>query len=198
MPITPEKFEALMAWLGPDREQAAEKYLYIRQSLIQIFTWRGVDDAATDELADETFNRVTERIQEIGPTYRGDPALFFLGVARKLIHEYFRTVKYQVPLTNEIIAHLSTDDSEVEVTKKERAYECLKACLKETSPENRELLRSYYSMNKQAKIDRRKELAQGLGINLNHLRVRLHRIRASLHNCIIKCLENDYSGEERD
>jgi hypothetical protein len=46
----------------------------------------------------------------------------------------------------------------------------------------------YYQENKQAKIDHRKQLAAGLGVGLNTLRIRAYRIRARLEQCMDECL----------
>jgi len=185
--LTKESFDTLLTWLDPDRELAGRKYEDIRHSLVKIFTWRGVHDA--EGLADETINRVAEKIQELKADYLGDPALYFYGVAKKLLLEYSRTVQQQVPLPEELAApSLPTDAPDAESATSERMLECLEACLEELSTENREILVSYYSKERQAKIDFRKELAEELGVSVNHLRVRVHRIRASLHECITRCL----------
>ncbi len=195
--LTQESFETLLMWLAPDREQAAEKYENIRHSLIKIFTWRGLNDA--EGLADETINRVAAKVQGIRATYSGEPALYFYGVAKKIIHEYYRTVQQLVPLMEELsTTPLLTGELEDKSDISDREYECLKACLEKLSPENREFILSYYSKVKQAKIDHRKELAKQLGIGVNHLRVRAHRIRATLEKCIIDCLEERYKDEGLD
>jgi hypothetical protein len=81
--LTKESFDSLLAWLDPDREQSARKYESIRRTLIKIFTWRNVSDA--EDLADETINRVAQRVNEVKPYYSGDPALYFYGVAKNLL-----------------------------------------------------------------------------------------------------------------
>ena len=54
---------------------------------------------------------------------------------------------------------------------------------------NRELVLQYYQEEKQAKIDHRRRLAEQLGIALNALRIRAHRIRASLQECVQNCVQ---------
>ncbi len=46
----------------------------------------------------------------------------------------------------------------------------------------------YYHDEKRAKIDYRKQLADALGIPLNALRIRAHRVRISLEKCVKDCL----------
>src|SRR5712692_5852224 len=87
--INQESFDGLLGWLDTNREQAAQKYEKIRTSLIKIFTCRGCGEA--DDLADETINRVTAKVDIIASSYSGDPALYFYGVAQKVHLEYLRS-----------------------------------------------------------------------------------------------------------
>src|SRR6185369_14624999 len=58
--IDNESFDALLAWLDPDREIAGQKYEVIRAGLIRIFVSKGFSDA--EDLADETINGVARFI----------------------------------------------------------------------------------------------------------------------------------------
>jgi hypothetical protein len=78
--LTQESFDSLLAWLHPDREQAGERYESIRCSLIRFFSARGFSNP--EELADETIDRVARKIDELVPSYSGDPATYFFAVAR--------------------------------------------------------------------------------------------------------------------
>jgi DNA-directed RNA polymerase specialized sigma24 family protein len=71
----------------------------------------------------------------------------------------------------------------------EAEYQCLEACLGNVSGETRDLVVRYYEMEGQAKIERRKQLAVELGIAVNALRIRAHRIRLGLQRCVRNCLE---------
>jgi DNA-directed RNA polymerase specialized sigma24 family protein len=70
----------------------------------------------------------------------------------------------------------------------EQEYECLRRCIERLPLHNRELVLQYYQDEKRAKIDNRKLLAERLGIALNALRIRAHRIRAALQKCVEECL----------
>jgi len=178
-----DNFEALLAWLDPDRERAGDKYEDIRHSLINIFSWQGASDA--EDLADETISRVINKVPEIALTYKGDPALYFYGVAKKMQWEVMR--REQSVAANPSFDNV-TDTREPSETKDfEREYECLEQCLSKLPASDRELILLYYQQE-QPKIDSRKELARKLGIAPNNLRVRVHRIRLGLHACIEKCL----------
>ena len=94
--LSQEDFDALLAWLDPDREQAGIKYEQIRSRLIKIFTGRGCVDP--EELADETINRVTRKLN--GNSKANSPAIaarYFFGVANKIYMEHLRRKPPQPP-----------------------------------------------------------------------------------------------------
>ena len=57
-------------------------------------------------------------------------------------------------------------------------------CLDSLPEHSRQLVLDYYQGEKQAMIDRRKTLADALGIPMNALRLRVNRIRNQLQNCV--------------
>jgi DNA-directed RNA polymerase specialized sigma24 family protein len=179
--LTQEAFDRLLAWLDPDREQAGKKYEVIRLRLIKILTCRGCTEA--DALADETINRVARKVQILSEDYKGDPAHYFYGVAHKVHLEYLR--RKPIPVLPQPVDQ--TDEIEQE-------YDCLEQCMQRLTPNNRELVLQYYKEDKQAKIKHRKSLAEQLGIALNALRIRAHRIRATLQRCVQNCLEQRAAG----
>jgi len=174
--LTQAAFDSLLAWLDTDRDQAGRKYENIRQRLIKIFTCRGRPDA--EELADETINRVTLKAPEVAKEYVGDPALYFYGVAQKI---YLESLRKHLPA---VVPAAPAGSDEIE-----REHECLERCLEQLSPGRRELVLEYYQNDKGEKIDYRKQLAQKLGIAQNALRIRAHRIRATLQQCVEECLK---------
>jgi RNA polymerase sigma factor (sigma-70 family) len=181
-----DNFDALLAWLDPDRELAGARYEDIRHSLINIFSWQGACDA--EDLADETISRVMNKVPEITPTYKGDPALYFYGVAKKMQWEIMRR-EQTVAATPSFDAVKDTREPP-ETNNGEQEYDCLEECLGKLLAPDRELILLYYQQE-QPKIDSRKELARKLGVAPNNLRVRVHRIRLGLHACIEKCLRRD-------
>src|SRR5258706_2807533 len=186
--ISQEAFDTMLDWLDTDRERAGSKYEAIRLRLIKVFTCRGCQ--AAEELADETINRVIARIVEIANGYQGDPALYFYGVAQKVFLEDARKSRgpqAHVPMDSPTV-RLSTQ-AVVFVEDIEPEYRCLEQCLERLLPENRDLVVRYYQQERQAKIDHRKMLASELGIAVNALRLRAHRIRLTLQRCVVECLE---------
>ena len=174
--LSQEAFDDLLDWLDSDREQAGIKYEDIRRRLIKIFTGRACVEA--EDLADETINRVTSRLSEIKEEFRGDRARYFFGVANKVYMEHMRRKQPQPPPPS------ITDSQQVELE-----YRCLEHCIESLSEENRYLLLKYYGAEGSAKVDRRKQLAEELGIAPNALRIRAYRIRLALQDCVEKCIE---------
>ena len=179
--LTPEAFDKLLLWLNSDREQAGKKYEEIRRKLITILTCRGCP--CPEDLADETINRVARKIPEIIDHYVGDPSLYFYDVSHKIHLEYVRRKPDAM--------QASAPDPPQEL---EQQYECLEQCMKRLTSTNRELVLEYYQEEKQAKIDRRRELANRLGIAVNALRIRAHRIRATLQECVFECIKQTAAG----
>lgn len=185
--LTQDGFDQLLAWLDSDREQAAGRYETIRVSLIRILTWRGSNNP--EDLADETINRVAEKVHLLTNTFVGDPAIYFYAVAKRLFKEEQRNAKAHVSLTE---GDKFADPAEdLEEPTDECLYDCLASCLRETGKENEKLILTYYSGEGNVRITNRKTLAQQLGIPVNALRVRMHRIRSSLEICIEKCIRNE-------
>lgn len=181
--LTQESFDELLAWLNPDREQAAEKYEDIRKRLIRIFIHRGCTTA--EELADKTINLVTRKVREIKDTYVGDPSLYFYGVARNVYNDYRR----QHPEAASVVLETLPAAAPPELDGLEMEYECLDKCLAKLPPQNREMVLEYYLEQERAKIKRHKEMAERLGVAINALRIRMHRLRAGLKKCVSECLK---------
>jgi DNA-directed RNA polymerase specialized sigma24 family protein len=174
--LTQESFDALLAWLDPSREEAGRIYEEIRLRLIKIFTCRGCSEP--EDLADETINRVSKKLKEIESTYSGARAPYFFGVANKVHLEYLRRRPVPAPPADAV----KSEDMEKE-------YTCLEKCMENLTSDNRELVLQYYQGEKSAKIVHRKQLADQLGIALNALRIRAHRIRTTLQECVEGCLQ---------
>ena len=183
--VPSKSFDEILAWLHPDRDEAANIYVQLRQDLAKIFTWNRCTDP--DELTDEVFDRVARKVHEVRQSFEGDPRLFFYGVARNLLKESPKRIKKQVSLEG---TDLPASEVTVEDESASMREECLHICLQELSAEKRLLVLGYYANEKQAKIDHRTEMARELGISVETLRVRVHRIRATLEKCIERCLDH--------
>ncbi len=176
--ITQEAFDRFLAWLHSDRSLAGEKYEVIRRGLNQFFTGRGCADA--EHLTDDTITRVIKNLPRIAGEYTGEQARYFYGVARLVFHEYLRRPPPPPPVLHHPSAHAAARDQRLR---------CLDHCLDELPADDRLLMLEYYQKDKQERIDHRNELADRLGLTLNHLRVRGSRLRDRLHRCIEECLK---------
>jgi DNA-directed RNA polymerase specialized sigma24 family protein len=180
-PPSQEEFDKMLDWFDADRDRAGEKYEQIRARLIKILERRQCYVA--EELADETINRVSHRVEDIAPTYVGDPALYFYGVMRKVYQEW---IKLDRPLPNPEPVYVP--DSSVDPDP-DRVYECLEECLKKLGEADRDTILKYYEKDGRAKINYRKELAARMEITLNTLRMKVHRINVDLRKCMDVCLD---------
>jgi RNA polymerase sigma factor (sigma-70 family) len=183
--IPPESFDAILAWLNPDRDMAATIYVQLQHDLAKVFTWNRCPDP--EGLTDEVFDRVARKVHHLRQTFVGDPKLYFYGVARNLIKEIPKKAKTQLPLEGTEPASNPLEDVEEEAAMIRE--ECLRKCLQKLSEDKRELIIAYYTKEKQAKIDHRTEIAQRLGISVETLRVKAFRIRGTLEECIERCLD---------
>lgn len=177
--LTQEAFDKLLASFAPDRDEAAKKYLEVRENLIRLFTWRGCP--FPEDHADETFNRVARKISE-GEEVR-NTAAYVIGVARLLVLEIIKAHAKQREAFDELQRADVSEDRAFETR-----IECLQHCLNELSPENRELIVQYYQGDKGAKIENRRKLGQQLGLALNSLRMRALRLREKLQDCVETCV----------
>jgi len=183
--IPPESFDEILAWLNPDRDVAGSIYVTLREDLTKIFTWNRCPDP--EGLTDEVFDRVAKKVHHLKDSYVGDPKLYFYGVARNLIKEIPKKVKMQTSLQGTEPA--SDPRRELEQETAMMREDCLRSCLQKLRKDKRELILEYYAKDKQAKIDHRTEMAERLGISVETLRVKAYRIRATLEQCIERCLE---------
>ena len=190
-PAIPHKsFDEILAWLHPDRNEAANIYVQLRNDLTKIFAWNRCADP--DGLTDEVFDRVARKVHDLRSNFEGDPKLFFYGVARNLIKESPKRIKKQVSIED---TDLPAPEAPVEDEGAALREECLNSCLNQLTAEKRELILGYYAKEKQAKIDHRTQLARRMKISVETLRVRVHRIRGTLEKCIEGCLDSIGPGK---
>jgi DNA-directed RNA polymerase specialized sigma24 family protein len=180
--ISRPEFDKLLKWLDADPETAGREYERIRTRLIKVLHTRGC--LAADELADETIDRVIRKVDSIAGSYKGEPTLYFLAVARNVFLEHTRKPKFE-----ELPRGLVKNDPEPDET--ESHYKCLSECLAKLPAGQRQLVLGYYEGVKQAKIDRRKQLVELLGTTNQALRVRVLRLRLTLQKCVLSCVDNN-------
>ncbi len=176
-----ENFDTLLRWIAADdKEGATARFLQIRKALVKMFECRSCVDA--EDLADETVDRVLKKLHDITPTYSGDPALYFYGVAKNVFLEYTRK-----PRTAELHDGIPVPDAKDDAY--EADHQCLDKCLGKLDARERSLIIRYYSYaNPSVKSFERKKLADEHGYSITNLRIRAFRIRVKLQNCLEECL----------
>jgi RNA polymerase sigma factor (sigma-70 family) len=183
--LTEEAFSKLLESLDSDRERAGEKYEDLRRTLARFFEWRGTPDP--EERVDETLNRVARRLDEgqvinnfIGYCY---------GVARLVLMESLKGRERElIPIEDaEPTALVAAEDRGDAAAEEEQRLGCLEECLRKLPIESQYLIVEYYQDEKRDKIDRRKALAERLGIPRLALGNRAQRLRDKLAQCVKTC-----------
>jgi DNA-directed RNA polymerase specialized sigma24 family protein len=168
--------EALLRFLGVSADELDQKYQEIRRRLVHFFVYRGRSDF--EELADRTIFEVVKDCERVADSYVGEPMLWFYGVARNILRG-----SVEKPLPPTIMPEPDPPEA------KEARDECLRHCLMHTLDEDeRALIIQYYVGEKGKKIENRKRLADLLKTSPNGLRLRVHRIRNMLRDCLTRCL----------
>jgi len=173
---TKEQFEELLIWLDSDRTRAGQRYEEIRRNLIRVFHSRGCTDC--EELADDTINRVTQKMPDLRKSYVGTPENYFHGVAKNVIREHLRK---RTRINPPSLESPSRQDLEPEM-------QCLDECLLKLPKKSSQLILQYYEQEQRAKIDLHKQIGNLLGIRQTALRARVHRVRQKLRECMSECL----------
>ena len=135
-------------------------------------------------------NRVTRKLDE-GEQIRDLPAYLY-GVARILVVERLkRRAREQAALTlmPPPVAAAGESDRDDDVRRA-----CFERCVRRLPTPSRELIIQYYQEAGGGTIARRKKLAAALGVGLNALRIRAHRIRAALEAEVRACIERQQAG----
>lgn len=178
--LTRESLERLLAVLDPDDPtRAARSFDRIRRRLVRLFEWRGA--RFPEDLADETISRVSRRLAEGVEIRSEDPFRYFCGVAHMVFKEVLRERKKEQALEDP--ANWVGHDARHEEPEDER-MDILQECLGALSDEHRSLILDYHEGEKRQRIENRRRIARRLAIPLNALRIRIHRIRGKLEECV--------------
>jgi len=189
--LTQAAFHRLLNWLGSEgaEDSGGQKYEEMRQKLISYFDRRNC--RYPKDLADETLNRVTLKLDEKGSILNVTPAQFCFIKAKEVLHEYWRRPdQNQIALEDlseadppdlrlAMAAGLN-DDREAQ----DERMNCLELCLQKLKRQDAELIIRYYYGEERVKIDNRQKLADELGISSKTLVVRALRIRKKLEECV--------------
>lgn len=178
--LTEQSLARFLALLDEDPARAGEQYEIWRRKLVKLFEWRG--SATPEDLADTTLNRLARKVEE-GETIRNF-AGYVGGTARLVWLEALKEQERARGALEELlvlIPHSSQTDS--------HRVECFESCLESLPTESRALILDYYREERSRKIELRKQLAAKMGMPLNALRIRAHRIRVQLEKCVGNCMK---------
>jgi DNA-directed RNA polymerase specialized sigma24 family protein len=177
--------------LDSDIEKSAEKYSHVHAVLIKMFL--SADFQNAEDLADETIDRVVEKIESLPENYEGDKIRYFFGVANYIKKENFRK-KTKQPVEMELHNNLGFSEEFEDEELPDNKLECLKKCLKKLNAQDRKLVLEYYSAaDSRKKIADHKKIAKFFSRNVNALRVQVFRIRKRLEKCVKNCSEKGNS-----
>jgi len=185
-----EEFDGLLGLFSEDREEAGVIYEEMRNSLVRFFESRDCRDA--DMLADETLFRVASKAHTFDPTRHTRTSSFIFGFASKILLEYSRDPqKLRITYDRWVQSALTEPAKDNDTDEEAEGMECLRKCLGEMSVEDRDLMITYYGKEKQEKIASRKLMAERLGIKMETLHMRVHRLRESLKKCMKRCRSSE-------
>jgi len=173
-------FARLLEWLDDGTASHGERYLEMRRRLVLYFDRR---NRAADELADETLNRVARTLEQSHVIATRPPARYCYVIARFVLLGDLRRERRHIGLDEEresVDGPARVPEAAEESTLREQRLDCLDRCLDELEPEQRTLIVDYYRDTVRQKIERRREIAQRLGITMNALAIRACRIRDAL------------------
>jgi DNA-directed RNA polymerase specialized sigma24 family protein len=190
-PGTTGGFRQFLHWLDEGVDSNGEKYLEMRRRLVAYFDRKNC--ISPDELADETLNRVAQRLEELGAITGTAPAQYCYITAKFVFLEYLRRPtrasasleEMSAPEADSALSTSAQPDNEAE--KKEHLSVCLDECLGELAASDRELILEYYRGEQRTKIENRRRLAVGLRLTVNALTIRASRIRNKLEVCVREC-----------
>jgi DNA-directed RNA polymerase specialized sigma24 family protein len=174
--VTEEKFASFLAWLNPQGERAGEEYERLRFRLCTFFSQRHC--RFSDELADETINRVILKIDE---EKIENKLAYCYGVAKNVFRESLRKERDHLDIDEVAVAAKAPEEQSF-------SSECLDKCLAELSVENRSLILDYFSEAKTAKIELHRRISEKLEMSQTALRMRIMRIKQKLKGCVEVCM----------
>jgi DNA-directed RNA polymerase specialized sigma24 family protein len=177
--LTSESFKKLLNAFSVDETEAARLYTNLRDSLIRFFLLKGISEG--DEAADETIDRIAEKISQ--DTEIKDLRKYAFGVARFVCLE---RVRREQTRARAIDAFYLKDSASKEFGDSDE-LETFRECFKNLYDHERELLLMYFEDLPAAVLfEKRQNLAKREKIELNALRNRISRLRKRLEDCLGK------------
>ena len=186
--LTEEAFDRLLGLLDPQRDRAGEVLENLRRKLMKFFESRGC--LSPDECSDDTIDRVARALDQGVEIRTLTPALYFHGVARHVLREYWRKPERKESALESLTPQNPSESpgmleaQELAQENSRRRYDCLKSCMNKLPDNERETITQYYQATGRTKIENRNRLAQELSLTINALRIRAYRLREVLQGCM--------------
>ena len=177
--LTSESFAKLLGALSADEAEAAPLYTKLHESLVNFFKLKGI--SAPDRAADETIDRIPERITP--ETKPEDIRFIAFSVAKFVFLEKIRQEKRRTNADENYYEKKGTIDNFGE----KDDYEPLRECFNNLYKNEKELLVNYFADLAGDELSaHRQKMADREGIDLNALRNRVSRLRKRLEECLKK------------
>ena len=173
--LTAEALENLLALLDADRDRAGVLYEALRRRLQGLLRWWG--SGSPLELADRTLDRVAMKLLEGAPVSAEALPGYVRGVARFVFHESLRERRHE----EDMLRDLPVPSAE---SVREHALGALDVCLETLGLPDRGLILGYYAARESSMIEARRRLASELRLSPTALRIRAHRLRQRLEECL--------------
>jgi DNA-directed RNA polymerase specialized sigma24 family protein len=190
--LTGDALTGLLTFLDADPERAALEYERLRQRLMKLFRWRGC--LSFEAYTDETVDRVARMIASGAEIHTSNRYALFHGVAMNLLREHWRDAERQrraierMPLPQSSLHPEDVLAQRDEDTRSEARIRCLRGCLQRLPAASLSLIRRYYAEGDVLDKEQRKQIAAELHISASALRVRAHRIRGDVTQCVERCV----------
>lgn len=181
--LTGTALERLLALLDGNRDEAAARYEALHARLERLLEWWG--SRQSRELADRTLDRVAQKLEEGAEVPPAALSAYVRGVARLVYYESLREHE------REERARLDAPPSEPLNAGTAGALEALDDCLDSLSSADRDLILGYYGGDPGAQIETRRRIAADFALSPTALRIRAHRVRARLEECVHAALTSD-------
>jgi DNA-directed RNA polymerase specialized sigma24 family protein len=180
-----DHFDALIARLGPNGEDAGERYVHLRRRLMSFFMYRHC--VHPDEEADETIDRFARKLLEMGSAIKEENLMRFVyGVARNVAHESIKR-REPVPLP----ANWEIPDPAPPPYDEQGSLQgdCLNRCLRRLPEFERNLIIRYHEREGSQRIRGRAAQARELGFTSNALALKVSRLKRRLADCTFHCVD---------
>lgn len=174
-----QAFANFLKHLDADPDAAGREYARLRRKLLGFFSLRG--DTDPDSGADETLDRTAAKlaagavVPEIGP--------YALGIARFVSLERNRLTQRE----RQAFIGFTENRGAAFDERAEQVYRLMAHCLEQLPPREQELLTAYcQDLRGLAQAEQRQQLAEVWGTTAMALRLRVHRLRLRLADCVKK------------